>query len=51
MVGAMARDRQQMRSEIGHWQSETERYKAVVADRHARTRRPRRPAANSAATA
>ena len=35
MVGAVARDRQQMRSEIGHWQSETERYKAV-ADRHAR---------------
>lgn len=30
-----ARDRQQMRAEVNHWQSETERYKAV-ADRCAK---------------
>ena len=33
-AGTMSRARQQMRREIRHWQSETERYKAV-ADRHA----------------
>lgn len=33
-AGTMSRAREQMRREIRHWQSETERYKAV-ADRHA----------------
>ena len=33
-AGAMTRAREQMRREIRHWQSETERYQAV-ADRHA----------------
>ena len=33
-AGTLSRARKQMRREIRHWQSETERYKAV-ADRHA----------------
>jgi len=33
-AGTMSRAREQMRREIRHWQSETERYKAI-ADRHA----------------
>ena len=33
-AGTVSRAREQMRREIRHWQSETERYKAV-ADRHA----------------
>lgn len=33
-AGTVSRAREQMRREIRHWQSETERYKAI-ADRHA----------------